>query len=238
METGQGSMAFGRVYVVAAIAAVHILVLGAVGLMRFERVLPIEAAQVPLVIEIAEIILPEPEPEPEPEPVSRPAPDVQAQPTLPTITSPDVSDLQERDVSQDIAPYIAPLPAPIARQGPDEAATDAQAAYALRSFRCGQLGREKSDECDDMPPSPSEPLPDDSGGARFVQLDTFPFEKNTMETFFSQDEQEPYLMPGMSGEMFADPMAKGAYNADRIRNGQSPIFDRQLERDLRAQGRD
>lgn len=230
METGQGSIVLGRVYLVAAIAAVHVLVLGAVGLMQFERVLPIEAAQVPLVIEIAEIILPEP--------VSRPAPDVQAQPVLPVITSPDVPNQRERAVSQDIAPYIAPLPAPTARQGPDDAATDAQAAYALRSFRCGQLGRDKSDECDDIPLSPGEPLPDDSGGARFVQLDPFPFEKNAVETFFSQDEREPYLMPGMSGEMFADPMARGAYNAERIRNGQTPIFDRKLERDLRAQGRD
>lgn len=44
---------------------------------------------------------------------------------------------------------------------------------------------------------------------------------------------QPTSIFGEDNSIFIDPMADGAYNAQRIRNGETPIWDRGMERELR-----
>jgi len=52
--------------------------------------------------------------------------------------------------------------------------------------------------------------------------------KSMLEGVFSQRDKDPYLMPGMDGELFTSGMAPGAYDAQRIRNGRAPLWSKEM----------
>ncbi len=56
---------------------------------------------------------------------------------------------------------------------------------------------------------------------------------NYAEAFLARNSGwPPKMLGGEDNSIFIDPMQQGAYNAQRIRNGKTPIWDRDLQRDL------
>ena len=52
--------------------------------------------------------------------------------------------------------------------------------------------------------------------------------KSAVEGFFAKQDEDPFMFPGMDAALFTEGMAPGAYNAQRIRNGQDPLWDQEM----------
>lgn len=147
------------------------------------------------------------------EPDSEPPDQTEFQPTLEVLTQVEPAPL-EPSVDQ------APPPGSIA---PDEI------AQALQHFNCRKLTPHPNENC----PKPDPFAVADARQARAeAHLNPMPViafnQQNAAERFFSKQGRNPHMFPGMDADLFADPMPKGSYDAERIRNGLAPTWDREL----------
>lgn len=103
-------------------------------------------------------------------------------------------------------------------------------------LNCQNFARRQDAACRDSPAAfdPSRRMPDESAITP-PQLELRFAGQNRVEYLLSQNKRTPYLMPGMDGDLFTEGLPPGAYNAQRIRNGESPIWSRELERKLKGE---
>ncbi|MEM7329021.1 MAG: hypothetical protein AAF437_09795 [Pseudomonadota bacterium] len=108
-------------------------------------------------------------------------------------------------------------------------------AAVLQQLDCQRFSSEREDRCETGDPfavaAASMARQTAAPQAPILMGDFGP--KTLLEGFMSQKDRDPYLMPGMSADLFTEGMAKGSYNAQRIRNGKAPIWDDEIERALR-----
>jgi hypothetical protein len=163
-----------------------------------------------------------------------------AAPSPPPEITPEPAPVQPEVLTQ-LTPAAAPeetVPAPpAANSDPASSPSDTantvsktQLASVLQLTQCQKLDRETARDCPETdsfdralalaersqkPPEPARV--------------TFYIERNVLEHAFSQNDRAPHLFPGMDGDLFADPLPKGAYNAEQIRNGLAPLWSKEMK---------
>lgn len=164
--------------------------------------------------------------EPRSAPPQGPAPEAEPQPAesqTPTILT-----------QLDTAP-AGPAPAPNSAAAIDtpsgetagDAVTPAQIASALGQMNCLKLKRHEEGSC--PPPDPfavaiasaERDIPPERifGDPRYIS-------KTVSDKVFEEEAANRFLWP--DEDLFTDPMAPGAYNARRIRNGQEPLWSQEM----------
>lgn len=179
------------------------------------------------------------EPVAAPEPVSLPQPAPAAQPVLPAPEPPPLTAPQALPSQPVLTQLETVETAEIARQeASPEASSDVlettelqQIATALQAFDCRRLKSRADERCPKPDPfemaAASQARQETAPRAALLVGDYGP--KSILEGLMSQKDKDPFLFPGMDGDLFSEGMAPGAYNAQRIRNGQAPLWDRKIE---------
>ncbi len=160
-----------------------------------------------------------------PPPVAAPAPE-----TVPFTSLGNTTNPEERVVP----PPPAGTSGPVERGGlASEAARGVQAA--LRRAGCRKLVREPGPECPqgDLFARADELAALKQAAALEPLALGPPPSQNYAEAFFARNQGMPAKMiNGEDNSIFIASMAPGAYNAQRIRNGQAPIWDRKTREAL------
>ncbi|MEL8055720.1 MAG: hypothetical protein AAGK66_06180 [Pseudomonadota bacterium] len=209
------------------------------------------------VILVTDIVLPEPEPaviEETPEPIEQSGLEpVEAQQPFPATPEPvqnkpaqapssNVTSLIE---SPDASETVVAAPNGKAQTSDQPPSNIAQAAETLRRLECAKLSYERREDC--PPPDPfaaadaQQRLREQVQETQFSALDPNAYgPKTSIEKWAAKnDDFAPVSLFGEDNSIFLDTMAPGAYNAQRIRNGERPIWDKDVEDALRnARGRD
>lgn len=207
------------------------------------EILEIELAELAPEVEAPpEPIAPVPDPEPiiteeTPPPVLSPPEPSSPLPTDPAPTpDPQPTEPQTQTVLTQLeaAPSgVAPTPS---GSGASEAATgettedsvsSAQVASALKQMHCLKLKRHEEGACQPTDPftaamaNAERAIPEERlfGDPRYV-------EKSVSDKRFEREAAERFNWP--DEDLFTDPMGEGAYNARRIRNGQEPLWSKEM----------
>lgn len=182
------------------------------------------------VLETLDIAFAEVSPLPEPEPVIQKAP-LGAPRSNPSVAPARSSKIVLTQLESDISPIAAPQtsdPAP----SDDAAPTVDPSALAavLRRTECQRLSFKAKEDCPKADPfaAAEASMGQQAAASASAQLAGDYGPKSMLEGFFSQRDRVPYLMPGMDGDLFSPGMAPGAYDAQRIRNGQAPLWSKEM----------
>lgn len=107
----------------------------------------------------------------------------------------------------------------------------------LQNMSCQRLTMRRDEACPSLDPfeiaAASEARQTAPPAAPLLVGDYGP--KTALERFASQNDRDPYLMPGMSADLFSDGIPSGSYNAQRIRNGRAPIWSKEIEQGFRRE---
>lgn len=125
-----------------------------------------------------------------------------------------------------------------AKTGGDQTADtvgSAEVAAVLRRLSCQRLTRKPNEDC-----PKSDPFAD--ADARTIRESSahnprplsFDIHMNAAEAFSAKQKQARHMFPGMDADMFVDTLPPGAYQADRIRNGQEPLWNEDMRRGFRS----
>ena len=206
---------------------------------------------------VTDIVLPEPDPEvieETPEPVEQQEPEpVEAQQPFPATPKPvqtesaqaPLSNVTNLIESPDVSETVVAAPNTEAQSSDQPTTNLAQAAETLRRLECAKLSYKRREDC--PPPDPfaaadaQQRLREPAQANRFSALDPNAYgPKTSIEKWAAKnDDFAPVSLFGEDNSIFLDTMAPGAYNAQRIRNGERPIWDKDIEDALRnARGRD
>ena len=206
-------------------------------------ILEIELAELAPEIEVPVEPLP---PLPEPEPIaSTSIPPPATRPTEPSLASPPdpapaAEPLPAEPPNPTVltqleaipsGPVLVPSSAATAETPPGEpsgdAVTPAQVASALAQMHCLKLKRHEEGAC--PPPDPfavaiasaERDIPPERlfGDPRYIS-------KTVSDKIFEKEAANRFLWP--DEDLFTDPIAPGAYNARRIRNGQEPLWSQEM----------
>lgn len=197
--------------------------------------------------DILEIELAELPPEPEIEPEIEPEPVLPLAPPTPTTTSepprsepapiparaedPQTAAAQTMGVLTQLetAPTGPPIAPTVSAAGEPagDPVTPAQVASALAKMHCLKLKRHEDGDC--PPPDPfavaaanaERAIPPERlfGDPRYIA-------KTVSDKIFEKEAANRFHWP--DADLFNDPMAPGAYNARRIRNGQEPLWSQEM----------
>lgn len=231
-------------WIVAAVTATH-LTFAAI-LLSVSIPAPVFPDQ-----DVVEIVLadleptppPDPAPEPEPDPIiEAPTPAIQAptpspapQPTPQTEIKPEppaapevLVQLEPRD-DADIASQPAPATSALSdTPQSDGVVTEAQIADVLQKANCLALKRHEEGAC--PPPDPFEVAiaaeERDIPPEQLYRSDPRYVAQTVDDKMFEAEAAKRFLWPDK--DLFNDPMAPGAYNARRIRNGQEPLWSQDI----------
>ena len=105
--------------------------------------------------------------------------------------------------------------------------TPAQIASALKKMNCLKLKRHEEGAC-----QPTDPFAAAMANAKRAKPPERLFEdtpyiyKSVSDKLFEREAAERFNWP--DEDLFADPMGEGAYNAWRIRNGQEPLWSKEM----------
>lgn len=228
--------------IIAAVTAVHVIVLGTALSVALETPLPREVEY--LEIEIAELAPPEPEIEPQIEPdtelepmIEPPAPLPEAAPASQPITQPQASpttstpsvltQLEPSASSEGISPAMPA--APTNSTTSSDVATPDQIANVLRQARCQKLQNRRDDDCDRQDPFAIAQANTERNGTPQDQAPDSPFVVlSRQERLTYQVQGSTFEKLGMTGDLFVDPLVPGAHTARRIRNGQEPLWNKDM----------
>ncbi|MEM1037551.1 MAG: hypothetical protein AAGI14_12415 [Pseudomonadota bacterium] len=216
------------------------------------------SAPEPIIITlVTDIVLPEPEAEvieETPGPVEQQEPEpVEAQQPFPATPEPvqtesaqaPLSNVTSLIESPDVSETVVAAPSGEVQTTDQPPSNLAQAAEALRRLECAKLSYERREDC--PPPDPfaaadaQQRLREQAQETQFSALDPNAYgPKTSIEKWAAKnDDFAPVSLFGEDNSIFLDTMAPGAYNAQRIRNGERPIWDKDIENALRnACGRD
>ncbi len=120
--------------------------------------------------------------------------------------------------------FTAPLPP---TNPGEESATPAQIAGALRQLECQKLTHRKHESC-----ATTDPFTAWASNAarktveRNTDWDRSFRSKSVIDNFYEREVRDRLHWP--DEDLFADPMPPGAYNADRIRRGQEPLWSKEM----------
>lgn len=221
-----------RVWVTGLVALAHVALLSWVLSQSVGK--SVSPGLETLDIAFAEVLpLPEPEPEPvlqeAPLVVPRSSPSVAPEPSSKTV----LTQLQS-DTSSTAAPQTSD-PAP-----PDGTALTVDPgalAAVLQRAECQRLSFKAEDDCPKADPFAvaEASMARQAAVPSSAQLAGNYGPKSMLEGFFSQRDNAPYLMPGMDGDLFTAGLAPGAYDAQRIRNGQAPLWSKEMRDGFRKE---
>ncbi|MEM1087316.1 MAG: hypothetical protein AAGH90_06270 [Pseudomonadota bacterium] len=180
----------------------------------------------------------------EPIEAPRPAP-ASPEPVQTEATKAPSSNVTSLMESPDVSKTVVAAPITEAQTLDQPSTNLAQAAEALRRLECAKITYERREDC---PPSDPFAAADAQQGLR-KQTEANPFSaldpnahgpKTAIEQWAAKnDDFAPVSLFGEDNSIFLDTMAPGAYNAQRIRNGDRPIWDKDVEDALRsARGQD
>ncbi|MEL7113708.1 MAG: hypothetical protein AAGK93_12370, partial [Pseudomonadota bacterium] len=152
---------------------------------------------------------------------------------------PQIQGPAERSTESDSPTQVEPLEPPVLVQNtPEIGAPSAEARSpiysgagpvvelgdvraVLQSLSCQRLFSHRDEVCPQLDPfdvaAASDARQTAAPAAPLLRGDYGP--KNALERFASQKDRAPYIMPGMSADLFSEGMSPGAYNAQRIRDG-------------------
>lgn len=204
-------------------------------------ILEIELAELPPEIEVKPKIEREIEPVSEQEPVvplAPPAPTIATEPQPPDPppvparaenpqpAAPQTMDVLTQLETDPAGPPVAPSLA-AAGETVEHPVTPAQVASALTQMHCLKLKRHEEGDC--PPPDPfavaaanaERAIPPERlfGDPRYIA-------KTVSDKIFEKEAANRFHWP--DADLFNDPMAPGAYNARRIRNGQEPLWSQEM----------
>ncbi len=203
-----------------------------------------------IAVELVTVTAPEPEPEePEPEPgaeetlVPIPEASPEERPRVPDPAPeeiPFVALSDETDAAERVVPgrqtVIDPTPAE-----KEAERVRAGTRQALHRVRCRKLAEKPDPACPKGDPFyEQEQLAALRNAPPVRKIGVGPRGPgNYAEAFLAKNRGfPPKMLNGEDNSIFIEPMRKGAYNAQRIRNGEAPIWSRDLQRDLEQQRRD
>lgn len=221
-----------RVWVTGLVALAHAALLSWVLFQSVGR--SVSPVLETLDISFAEV-LPLPEPEPEPEVPTAPLVAASSNPSAaPAPSSKTVLTQLESDNAPDAAPQTSD-PAPSEDTAPrvDPSAL----AAVLQRVECQRLSFKVDEDCPKADPFAvaEASIARQAATPASAQLAGDYGPKSMLEGFFSQRESDPYLMPGMDGDLFTPGMAPGAYDAQRVRNGQAPLWSQEMKDGFRKE---
>lgn len=105
-----------------------------------------------------------------------------------------------------------------------------QLADVLRLASCQKLVQARDPECPETDPFDTAlTLAARKGSAANSTAIAFDIEENAYEQFFSGQKKNRHMFPGMSADMFSDPLPPGAHDAERIRNGSEPLWSQKMK---------
>ena len=175
-------------------------------------------------------------------------PNIETKPT--SITTSDVIDLGSDVIEPpldagpfddlDISDKKGAPPQQVIGQG--DVATPAQTervSEVLTRLDCAILTRGRDKDCPEVDPfiqAETDLLRSEqntTGILAITDASAFGPQTNIEKWAAKNDGFTPTSLFGEDNSIFIDPMAEGAYNAQRIRNGDNPIWDRDIERELR-----
>ncbi len=204
------------------------------------------------VLPVELVILPPPEPEPAPEPElqpedipdsdtsSAPEPDLApgAQAPGPDPVAVDISFVSlsdERDVEERVVPPRSSGSNQVRDDGGEAAEMTRGVRMALRRVGCRKLVEKPDPTCPKGDPFYEKEqilALRNAPPVRRIGVGP-PRPGNYAEAFLARNSGwPPKMLGGEDNSSFIDPMQQGAYNAQRIRSGKTPIWDRDLQRDL------
>ena len=235
MSAREGESLSIRPWIVAGITLVHAAVFAAI--LHFS--IPARSGSAPSSINIDFAVLepeatlePEIEPEPEIEVDSHRDVNVEidilASPPSSARSAPEV--LTRRDTF-DVEPSN---PVSSRDEQTDTIGTD-QIAAAMRRAACQTLTQRRETECE--PPNPfdqAEAVSSREDSQRAPILIAVFDQQNATERFFSRQNRQRHMFPGMDADLFAAPSAPGAADAARIRSGQAPRWSDEKKRGFTA----
>ena len=224
-----------RTGLIVLITGAHVLALA--GLLSLRPTPPLYQGPPVLEIELATLPpepiapLPEPEPEPELEPapivtqtatVSAPAPTPPtAEPVAPARETPTVLTQLGEAGPDDPSAVVAPADTPL---------TPGQIQHVLKQADCQKLTRQRDPNCATKDPfevalasaARQSQAPEDAPDSPFATISDY-------DRLSYQVGGSTFQSQGMSSDLFVDPLAKGAYDARRIRNGQEPLWSDEMK---------
>lgn len=134
-------------------------------------------------------------------------------------------------LESDTSPIAAPQTSDPAHSDDAAPTVDPSAlAAVLQRAECQRLSFKAKEDCPKADPfaAAEASMGQQASAPASAQLAGDYGPKSMLEGFFSQRDRVPYLMPGMDGDLFTPGMAPGAYDAQRIRNGQAPLWSKEL----------
>lgn len=248
LKHGQLTALFGATFL-------HVAVFGIV--LSLPRSSPTYEPSIPILVILYEAPEPEqpPEPEPEQELSPDPTPIKTQEPNIPAPAPPaqrpePVTSFTEAPDQTEavVQPPVPPNQEEPVQNTPTQTTALEQVAGILQRADCNRLGRDERPDCPPSDPFAAaeamQDLQDPKGPISIPDLQAFG-PQGMAESYLSARGWKPSLPGPGSAEglgasslinlgsidntTFADPMAKGAYNAQRIRNGQAPIWDKEIE---------
>ncbi|MEL7040900.1 MAG: hypothetical protein AAGL90_05210 [Pseudomonadota bacterium] len=246
--TGWSKSNWGRrAMVVAGVSSFHLAAIAALAAHQFAKPSDLELSTVEVLF--ADIAappgppsaphepVPEPEPAPKPKPqretesVVVPEPRSNADAPLPEI-------LTQRDPEPAAPGAAGPSAAEAGHDGtehPISPATGADLAAVVKHAECLKLQRRDVDDC-----PPTDPFIAAAARAAralpevFDRADPRPAISNVDEQFFNRAAEARLHWP--DDDLFSGPMAPGAYNAQRIRQGLEPLWSEEMKEGFRKKG--
>ncbi|MEM7493911.1 MAG: hypothetical protein AAF296_11040 [Pseudomonadota bacterium] len=175
-------------------------------------------------------------------------PNIETTPT--SIITSDVIDLSGDVIDPPLdAEPIDDLSVPDETDAPRQQAIGQSAAQApsetqrvseiLRRLDCASLTRGRDKDCPEVDPftqAETDVLRSEqntTGILAITDASAFGPQSGIEKWAAKNDGFKPTSLFGEDNSIFIDPMAEGAYNAGRIRNGDNPIWDRDIEKELR-----
>lgn len=176
---------------------------------------------------------PQPTPEPAivaPAPSSTPQPTPQTEPRPePRLATPEVLVQLEPSDGTDVSSQPAPASSTLSDTPlSDGIVTEAQIANVLQKANCLALKRHEDGAC--PPPDPFDVAiaaeERDVPPEQLYRSDPRYVAQTVDDKMFEAEAAKRFLWPDQ--DLFNDPMAPGAYNARRIRNGQEPLWSQEI----------
>ena len=233
--------------------AIAVAGLGHAAVAAFVLALPVPVVvDTVAVLPVELVILPPPPPEPEPKPEASPeeipdretpaapvpdlAPGRQAPGPDPAAPpTPFVSLSDERDPEERIVPPRSAGSNQAQDEGGEAAETAKGVQMALRRVACRKLVEVPDPTCPKGDPFYEKEQIMTLRNAPPMRRTGVgpPRPGNYVEAFLERNKGwQPTMLGGEDNSLFIDPLRKGAYNAQRIRRGEAPIWDSDLQRDL------
>ncbi len=214
--------------------------------LTFAPTRPMMRAPESLIIEFAEIELAPPPPEvpiepleatppPEPSPSkSEPAPaSVARPPTAPdAINAPSTA---PNVLTQNTPGDAAPADGETGEE--TDTVSDAQIANVLKLLGCQKLRDHRDEHCPDADPFTASAAVAERNSVQPKEwADSDYINKPVIEQFYEREVLSRFHWP--DADLFTDPMPPGAYNAQRIRDGREPLWNKKMRDGFRKKETD